>query len=72
MGLNANERNWLNHMTRWGSDGYPVRKLRPGRWVWDEFFGIKGAPTVYKTKKAAMAAVEAYEDLLIDKHAGRI
>lgn len=70
--LNENESSFLRHMTRWGSDGYPVRKLEGAHWVWNEFFGIKGAPIVYRTKRACVAAIEAYLDVLRDKHAGRI
>lgn len=69
--LNQNESDWLAHMIRWGSDGYPVQKS--GRkWAWTESFGIKGAPVLYTTKRAAVAAIETYQDMLIDKHAGRL
>lgn len=69
--LNQAEANWLQHMIRFGSEGYPVRKLRGGRWIFDEFFGVKGTPTVYKTKREAVAAIERYEDVLVEKAAGR-
>lgn len=69
--LTEGENEFLRHMTRWGSDGYPVRKV--GRhWLWYEVFGVKGAPTCYATKKAACAAVEAYLGILRDKTAGRL
>jgi hypothetical protein len=71
MALNANEQAFLNHLIRWGSDGYPVMK-RGRQWFWDEFYGIKGAAGAYRTKKEAWAAVAAYEQILIEKKAGRI
>ena len=71
MNLTQNERQFLNHMSMWGSDGYPVSKIR-SRWHWHEFYSINGAPTVYKTKREAVAAVEAYLDILRDKCAGRL
>lgn len=69
--LNQNERSFLNHMMRWGSNGHPVRKLGSGRWIWDEFCGVKGAPTVYRTKRECSEAIERYIDILVDKSAGR-
>lgn len=70
-GMNPNERQFLNHMHMWGSDAYPVRKLSNGKWIWDEFFGVKGAPIVYRTKRECVAAIERYIDVLCDKAAGR-
>ena len=63
---------WMAHMIRWGSDGYPVRKLSTGKWIWEDMYGCKGSPVVYPTKKAAVAAIQAYEQILIDKKAGRL
>lgn len=69
--LTQAEADWLQHVTMYGSDGYPVQKV--GRsWQWLEAFGVKGAPTVYKTKREAVAACSRYEDILIDKAAGRL
>jgi hypothetical protein len=65
------EKQWLSHMMRWGSDGYPVSKSGKG-WIWREAFGVGGSPIIYKTKKAAMAACALCEDLLIAKKAGRL
>jgi hypothetical protein len=69
--LSENERRFLNHNIRWGSDGYPITKVKGG-WIWHESWGIKGTPVVYKTKKAAGEAIEKYVDILADKAAGRI
>jgi hypothetical protein len=67
MPLNQNETDILNHICRWGSDGYPITKLGNGRWVWHEFYGIKGAPIVYRTKREAWAAFEAYHASLLER-----
>lgn len=69
--ISRSELDFLAHMMMWGSAGYPVRKVGNGRWIWDDFLGVKGAPTVYKTKRDAVAAVERYIDILIDRKAGR-
>lgn len=69
--LTQAESDFLNHITMWGSAGYPIDKVKGG-WVWREAFGVKGAPTVYKTKKAAAKAIEAYCGILCDKVAGRL
>lgn len=68
--LTESEGNFLRHMMMFGSDGYPVQKAG-SRWIWVEFWGVRGAPVVYKTKRAAVAAVERYIDILIDRKAGR-
>ncbi len=69
--LSKSENDFLGHIGMWGSDAYPVRKLKCGRWVWSDFWGVKGAPTLYKTKRDCVAAIEAYLDILRDKAAGR-
>lgn len=69
--LSTGENDILKHNTRWGSDGYPIRKM--GRnWHWVESFGVKGAPTVYKRKRDAELAFENYVGILRDRAAGRI
>lgn len=71
-GISENEKELLAHISMWGSDGYPIQKVGNGKWIWNEFFGVRGAPTVYKTKKAAVKAFEAFLDILRDAIAGRI
>lgn len=61
--INEDEKGLLNHITMFGSDGYPIRKLDRG-WYW-EFRGLS-APEVYKTKRAATAAFERFIDVLVD------
>lgn len=64
------ERDFHGHMMMFGSAGYPIRKV--GRvWIWEDFWGVKGSPTTYKTKKAASEAVERFIHVLCDKAAGR-
>jgi hypothetical protein len=63
--LSTNENDFLHHHTRWGSDGYPIMKMGTGRWAWSESFEIKGAPVVYRTRKAAAKAIEDYVDSLL-------
>ena len=69
--LTTGEIDLMNHISMFGSAGYPVQKM--GRsWHWVEFFGVKGAPTVYKTKREAVQAFERYMDVLRDRLAGRL
>lgn len=68
--ISAAELQYLNHIGRWGSAGYPVRKLGR-RWVHERMFGAGGCPTVFKTKREAVAHVELYLSVLRDKAAGR-
>ncbi len=64
--LSDDERQFLNHISHFGSDGYPVAK-RGSKWWWHSFRSIGGSPVGYKTKRAAYAAVEAYHDTLLDR-----
>jgi hypothetical protein len=69
--LTQAESDFLRHMSRWGSDGYPIQKA--GRkWFWTDFWGCKGSPIAYKTKREAATAIESYISLLGDKAAGRL
>ena len=61
----------LNHLSRWGSDAYTVRKVGK-HWVCEPFFGMAVSPTVYKTKREATAQFERFYDMLLDRHAGRV
>lgn len=69
--LSASEKSIVQHVSRWGSDGYPITKVGR-RWHWNEMFGVRGAPVSYKTKRAAVQAFENFHDLLLDKAAGRV
>ncbi len=68
--LTEAENRWLQHVQMWGSDAWPILKLKRG-WIWDEAWGVAGAPTVYKTKREAMDAIECYIQALLDRLAGR-
>lgn len=60
--LTETERHILSHNMRWGSDGYPVRKL--GRkWHVDSPLAPFG---VFATKREAIAFWENLIDILID------
>ncbi len=70
-GLSEDERALLTHVSRFGSDGYPVEKLGRG-WSWGPWRSIKGPPCIYKTKREAVESFERFHDVLIDASAGRI
>ena len=57
------ERQLMTHVSMWGSDGYPIRKVQR-KWIVDTMFGVNGPPTVYKTKREAAAAFERFLDVL--------
>ncbi len=69
--LTQAEHDFQQHIGMFGSDAYPVQKIGR-RWQWVDFWGVKGAPTTYKTKRECVSAIEAYLDILLDKTAGRI
>lgn len=69
--LNDGENHWLQHMTMWGSNGYPVRKVG-SRWYFERFYGVGGAPVADRTKKVATVRCEAFYSILRDKKAGRL
>jgi hypothetical protein len=52
----------VNHVTRWGSEGYPIQKVGHG-WHWIDSHGVKGPPTVFKSKGAATEAFEGWMEL---------
>ncbi len=63
--ITEDERALIQHITMWGSDGYPINKWSSG-WTWGPWRGVKGPPTVFKTKREAAASFEAFERVLID------
>lgn len=68
--ISKDEYAWLQHIQRWGSDAYPVRKI--GRkWSFERMFNVGGTPTLYTTQRKAIEAVELFYDHLLDKNAGR-
>lgn len=65
--LTEDERALLTHWSRWGSDGYPVNRFTRSRgWTWGPFLSVKGPPTVFKTKREAVASFEAFIGILIE------
>jgi hypothetical protein len=71
-GITENERALLNHISRWGSSGYPVAKCGSHHWAWGPFLSIQGAPVVFKTKRECVQSFENFLEVLRDAVAGRI
>lgn len=71
-GISDDERALLQHTNLFGSDGYPVRKLRKRGWVWGPWRSVKGPPTTFRTKREATESFERFLDVLRDATAGRI
>lgn len=72
-GITDDERALLTHITRFGSDGYPITKYANGRrWSWGPWRGVAGPPTMFSTKRAAVAHFESFVAVLCDAIAGRI
>lgn len=66
--LTDGEAELLCHISRWGSDGYPIERV--GRsWHWRTWRTVRGSPIVYKTKRAATEAFEAWHDLALRRWA---
>ena len=56
----------LDHVCRWGSDGYPIQKI--GReWSWGAVRSVKGHPCLFKTKREAIESFEAFYNTLLDR-----
>lgn len=70
--LTEGENQFMQHMTRFGSSGYPVKKCGSRHWAFEKAFGAGGSPRVYPSKREAMGAVEAFMDILRDRIAGRL
>jgi hypothetical protein len=71
-GIRLGEERLMNHISMFGSDGYPIGKLGRGwvwLWSWDT---VTGPPTVWKRKKDAVAYVEKFLDILHEAWAGRL
>ncbi len=69
-GITEDEKDLLTHWSRFGSDGYPIKKLGRG-WYWS-YRSIEGPPTIFRTKREAVRSFEAFVDILLDAKAGRI
>lgn len=70
-GLTEDERSLVDHVTRWGSDGYPIMRITRG-WSWGDWRSVQGPPTVFPTKREAVESFERYHEILLDALAGRI
>jgi len=62
--LTDTERWLVGHVTMFGSDGYPVRKMKSGKWHWE--CRELHAPQFFKTRREAVAHFERYQDMLHD------
>ena len=69
--LTDGEHAWLKHMQRFGSAGYPVKRMGRKWWV-DQAFGAGGCPSPFKTKTEAIGFCDRYLQVLLDKLAGRM
>lgn len=65
--LHDDERALLNHVMRWGSDGYPVARVASRHWSWS--FRTLSAPRCYPTKREATTSFETYLDVVRELHA---
>lgn len=65
--LSEDERALLAHISRWGSDGYPVSKLGSDRWQWGPWRSIKGPPRIFRSKKQAIENFEIYLAILRER-----
>lgn len=70
-GTTEDERWLLNHVTMFGSDGYPIRKL-DRKWTWGPVRSVPGPPACWKTKREVVASFEAFLGVLRDALAGKI
>ena len=69
-GISEAEGSLMTHVTMFGSDGYPIRKL--GRkWGWGTD-AVKGPPVCFLTKREAVESFEVFLDVLNDAYAGRL
>lgn len=68
--LSDDENDLLNHVSMWGSEGYPIQHIGRG-WTW-RYRSISGPPVSFKTKKLAVEHFELYHSILLDRIAGRI
>jgi len=60
--ITPDERDLVRHVIRWGSDGYPVKKS--GKKWWYEYRDVIKSGELFKTRREAVAAFEAYIDIL--------
>jgi hypothetical protein len=60
----------LQHISRYGSDGYPIHKVGLGcLWSWK--FNSIGTPQIFRTRREAAASFERYYQMLLDRKAKR-
>lgn len=62
--LRPNELEWIEWVVVRGIR--PVARV-PGGWIWTELCGIPGAPVVYKSRRAAIRAINACADAMRER-----
>lgn len=63
--IEPGRRKLLSHVSRWGSDGYPVHKLGSG-WTWGND-DVHGPPVAFKTKREAVASFERFYEIMVNE-----
>lgn len=63
--LTQDEAALLYTVTMHGSAAYPIQKIGSG-WHWRKWRGVKGAPTVFKAKRDAVALFERWMEIKRD------
>lgn len=69
-GVTEAEYRLMRHDMLFGSDGWPINKLKRG-WTWGTAY-VPGPPVVFKTKRLTVASFQAFMGVLRDAIAGRI
>lgn len=67
--ITEDERFILTHISRFGSAGYPVKKVGSRHWTWG--YRDKNCNVTFPTKREAVASFERHHNYLLDKLAGR-
>jgi hypothetical protein len=68
--ISEDERDLLNHVILWGSDGNPIDRIGAGKWSWS-FRSLKPSK-IWKTRREAVANLESFLDAIRDRIAGRV
>ncbi len=59
----------LYHVQMYGSDGYPISKLKGPKWLIGPYRDWQGFPIVFKTKRAAFERFELWITLALERWA---
>ena len=64
--VTEDEDSLLTQISMFGSDGYPINRLGAGKWCWGPWRSVQGPPTVFKTKREAIASFERFQGVLLN------